>query len=94
MFAIKDLLALLEEWPKWKRVRDAPEALDALSLRVLELEKKLARCPGEACPHCGELEFRVEKSGPAGRYAMVGEFEREKRCQKCGYSESRLVKDR
>ena len=92
MFAIKDLLAILEQWPKWKRLSDMPETFDALATRVSELEKKLARCPGEACPRCGELSFRVETSGPPGRYAMVGELERHTKCERCGYSESKLVK--
>jgi len=91
MFAIKDLLAVLEQWPKWKRISDMPETFDALAARVSELERKLARCPGEACPRCGELTFRVESSG-GGRYEIVGVTERHMKCEKCGYSETRLAK--
>jgi len=91
MFAIKDLLALLEEWPKWKRIRETPDNLEALAARVSELEKKLARCPGDGCPKCGELAFRVESSAPDGIFGDVGATKRTMKCEKCGYSESKLT---
>lgn len=91
MLAIKDLLTLLEQWPKWKRINDMPETLDAFAARVSELEKKLARCPGEGCPHCGELTFRVESSAPDRMFGDMGATKRTMKCEKCGYSESKLT---
>jgi hypothetical protein len=31
-----------------------------LQKRVSDLDKRLERCPGEACNHCGALEVRVD----------------------------------
>jgi len=92
MFAIKDLLAILEQWPKWKRISDMPETFDGLAMRVAELEKRLARCPGEGCPHCGELAYRVSESTPdSGHFHDLGVTKRTMKCEKCGFSESKLT---
>jgi predicted Zn-ribbon and HTH transcriptional regulator len=54
-----------------------------LQKRVAELEKRLERAPGEACPHCGALAFRVHDSAPAG----MGRLRREMKCGECGFEE-------
>lgn len=87
MFALNDLLALLDHWPKWKKIQNMPDQFDGLAQRVSELEKRLARCPGEGCPSCGELEFRVTSSKPHPSMGEVGALLREMKCRKCGFSE-------
>ena len=90
MFAIKDLLTLLDQWPKWKRIDAAPDQIVALEKRVAELESRLARAPGEACPKCGELEFRVHSSAPDRVFGKMGVTQRMMKCGKCGYSEQKM----
>jgi hypothetical protein len=84
---VKDLLALLEKLPSWKDIAAAPGRIDALEQRIAELETKLARRPGETCPSCGELEFRVEKSVPAGSFKEQAEGRRDRHmhCAACGF---------
>ena len=69
-----------------------PETLDALAARVAELEKRLARCPGEGCPKCGELAFRVKSSSQDAIFGELGGTRRQMQCEKCHYSESKLIK--
>jgi hypothetical protein len=58
-----------------------------LQQRVAELEKRLERMPGEACPHCGTLAFRVDVSSPAG----MGRLRRDMKCTECGFAEEWFV---
>jgi hypothetical protein len=85
----KDILEALQTWPKWKRVESAPDRIDALEIRLEELERRLARCPGDGCPKCGELTFRVVRSYPDGN--ELGTIIREMKCEKCSYTESRTM---
>ena len=88
---LKDFLAALQTWPKWKRIEESPERIDALENRISKLEKRLERCPGEGCPKCGELAFRAYGSRPAGRAGGGGPIVRTMQCEKCGYSEHRTI---
>jgi hypothetical protein len=87
----KDILEALQSWPKWKRVEGAPERIDALEKRMGELEARLARCPGEGCPQCGELEFRVLRSYPHHQLGDMGVIVREMKCERCGFSEPKTI---
>jgi hypothetical protein len=91
MFSLKDVLAVLDLWPVWKKIKSGPEQLEALEKRVTELEKRLSRCPGEACPSCGELSYRTVSSEPHPVMADVGAMERKMKCEKCGFTESRTI---
>lgn len=64
MAVLGELVELLKRWDVWKRVEAAPERIDALEKRIAELEERLKRAPGEACPSCGALEYRVTRSTP------------------------------
>lgn len=57
--------------------------ISELQNRVAELEKKLERCPGEACPHCGAHAYRIN------HIADLGFSEREffAKCQDCGFED-------
>lgn len=63
MATLDNILALLDKWPRWKRINDLPDQTDALLHRVAELEKRLKRRPGEDCPYCGESELRLTEQG-------------------------------
>ena len=58
-----DLLALLDKIPIWKRVQETPARMDLLEKRIEELEKRLERAPGAACPACGALAMRLTAQG-------------------------------
>jgi hypothetical protein len=88
MFSLKDILELLDRWPKWKRIQETPDNLDALQKRIDELENRLKRCPGEACPRCGELAFRVFSSVPHHTFGDDLPV-RTMKCEKCGFSETK-----
>lgn len=89
MSALQDLLALLDRWDEWKIIRQTPSQLDLLAQRVSELEQKLARCPGEGCPKCGELELRVVSSKPDPTMGELGVRQYHVKCQKCSFEDWR-----
>jgi ribosomal protein S27AE len=93
MFALKDILELLDRWPSWKKIQAAPERIESLEKRVGELEHRLARCPGEGCPKCGELTYRTISNHPvqAGGLGKFGVIARTMKCEKCGYTEAKTV---
>jgi len=91
MAVVGDIVELLNRWDRWKRVNDSPERIDALEKRIAELEAKLQRAPGEACPKCGVLELRTESLTPISHGpfagAGMGVMERHLKCGACGHSE-------
>lgn len=91
MSTLASILELLNKWPAWKRITEAPERIDALTRRVADLERKIARAPGEACPSCGALAYRTESSKPHPVMGEVGVIIRTMRCGDCNYTENRTV---
>lgn len=72
-----DILDVLKRWDRWRRIDETPERIDALEKRIAELEVKLQRAPGEACPKCGALEFRTESTLPGSGfrgYLLAGDW--------------------
>ena len=68
----------------WEQLKIAPERIAALEKRVADLESKMARSPGEACPHCGALAMRLEFSERSrSLYAKFGVREETWRCEEC-----------
>ena len=93
MAVIGEIVELLRRWDGWKRLEDAPGRIDTLELRVAELELKLRRAPGEACPRCGELDYRVASAGPhphAG-LAKAGGRQYKMLCGACGFADERTI---
>jgi predicted RNA-binding Zn-ribbon protein involved in translation (DUF1610 family) len=91
MFALADILALLDHWPKWKKIQETPERLEALTNRVAELEKRLSRRPGDACPGCGELAYRTISSQPHPFMGGLGAVVRKMKCESCGFTEEKTI---
>jgi hypothetical protein len=89
MFALKDILELLDRWPTWKKIQDAPEKIEDLEKRFTELEKRLARCPGEGCPSCGELSYRAISSTP--HHTFPGVVVRTMKCGECEFTEDKMI---
>lgn len=87
-----DILAILDKVPVWKRVQAAPERIDALEKRLAELEAKLLRAPGQACPSCGALEFRVTSSAVSkGPFGRLGAKDVTRTCGACNFTDTDLV---
>jgi len=91
MFALKDILELLDRWPSWKKIQAAPSQIEALEQRLSQLENRLARCPGEACPRCGELSYRTSSSKPHHAMGHVGVNVHTMKCEKCGFTEDKII---
>jgi hypothetical protein len=92
MFSLKDVLEILDRWPTWKKIQATPEQLEVLEKRVAELEHRLARCPGEGCPRCGELSFRVTASGRhPSHLGELGLIVRNMKCEKCNFTEDQTI---
>jgi len=72
----------------FKRMMDAPARVDDLERKIAALEDRLRRAPGEACPSCGALEYRVAESKPHPQFGVAGALQRTMRCKECGFSET------
>ncbi|KAG5716814.1 hypothetical protein E4T56_gene17452, partial [Termitomyces sp. T112] len=59
---LSDILALLDKWPLWKRMTEAPSRIDDLEKRLAALEATPKRAPGKTCKACGEPAMRLTAS--------------------------------
>jgi hypothetical protein len=92
MAILSEITDLLRRWDVWKRVEEAPSRIDALEKRLVALESRLQRAPGAACPSCGELSFRVEKSVAADRHwGDLGARNHHYKCGGCGFEDVKMV---
>lgn len=90
MFGLKDLMALLDRWEVWQRVRETPERLDALEPRIAALEEMLGgKWPPDVCKACGERAVRLAQSMAPIQGGVVRQ---EWHCSACTRTEVRLVK--
>ena len=89
MTVLGEFLELLKRRDVWKRVEAAPDRIDALEKRVAELEVKLQRAPGEACPKCGALAYRVDYSEQ--HRTFVGTRVHHMKCQDWGFTDEKLI---
>ena len=89
--ALDNIVSVLQKWDFWRTIEALPGRVEELERRIALLEERLQRAPGEACPKCGELEFRTEKVKPLrGPIGKMGAMERFLKCEKCGHSESKV----
>ncbi len=59
MFSLKDLIALLDRWDEWTRIKKAADQVPKLESRLAALENKLAGKGGKQCPQCGSLDVKL-----------------------------------
>ncbi len=64
MFGLTDLVALLDRWGEWKRIKSAADRVPELANRIEALEDRLAGKGGTQCPQCASLDVRLTYSGP------------------------------
>ena len=89
-WGLSDLVRLLDRWDVWKQMRANAEKVPELERRIGDLEARLERAPGDACPSCGALEFRTDKAVPAqGTFGKMGMIKRHLKCGACGHTEIR-----
>ena len=81
MFGLKDLIALLDRWDEWKRIKSAADRVPELADRIEALEDRLAGKGGIQCPQCASLDVRLSYSGLTDNEKSV--FERWE-CKDCG----------
>jgi DNA-directed RNA polymerase subunit RPC12/RpoP len=88
MVVVGDIVELLKRWDRWRRIDETPERVDALEKRIAELESRLQRAPGKACPKCGALELRTDKVEPRrDHFGALGAVNRYYKCSACGHTE-------
>lgn len=77
MLSPKDILDVLDRWKDWKRMREAPDKIEALEARIAALE---AKPRGELCPHCDKPTLR-----PRGHPDIKGNVVAQSHiCSECG----------
>ena len=91
MGPLEDILRLLERFPKWEAMTEAPNKIDVLERRIVKLERSLSRAPGEACPSCGAFDFRVASSKPHRQLGDLGAVVRTMECGECGFTEDKVI---
>lgn len=76
-------MALLDRWEMWKRIKTAPDEIEALKRRVAALEAKLGHKPGLECPFCGGV-MRLQEIKPHPLYGEAGMKLGIWKCEDCG----------
>ena len=59
MFGLTDLVALLDRWGEWKRIKSAADRVPELANRIEALEDRLAGKGGTQCPQCASLDVHL-----------------------------------
>jgi predicted RNA-binding Zn-ribbon protein involved in translation (DUF1610 family) len=86
------MLAALDRWSEWKRMREAPGRIDELEKRLAALETSPKKAPGRPCPACGEPAMRRISIAPdPGPFGDLGTKIETWRCSECGDTEEKMV---
>lgn len=72
----------------WRSVTPSKAAVIA-EIASMPQVPQAARVPGEACPKCGEFEYRVERSVPHPTFGQMGKTQHEMKCDSCGFTDRR-----
>jgi hypothetical protein len=81
---LDSILSLLDKWPAWKRITQAPERVEALERRIAAIETKLQRAPGDACRYCGAWAVRLVEERRDPIMGAAGVMRQTVRCEECG----------
>jgi len=87
---LSEILALFDKWPLWKRMKEAPDRVDAIEARLAALEVAPKRAPGRPCKYCGEPAGRLTASEPDAIFGDLGVNRETWTCQACGKTEEIL----
>ncbi len=86
----EDILKLLEKWPFWRRMTEAPDKIIDLETRIRELEQKLGDTwPPDVCKYCGKRAARLYFKTQVNEKGFVTE---EWKCSECENVEMRAIK--
>jgi predicted RNA-binding Zn-ribbon protein involved in translation (DUF1610 family) len=86
MAVLSDILGLLDRWPAWKAMTEAPARITALEARIAALEARM-KPGGVACPACGGAMGLVSQK-PHPIFGDVGGLMlRSYRCDACGFAQ-------
>lgn len=86
MLSIQDILAVLDHWPLWKRMKETPEKVEMLEKRLDALEAKLAPATGEVCPKCRAPAYHVISNRPIPNFEWAGKSLDTWQCDVCGHT--------
>lgn len=88
MAVLSDILALLDKWPLWKRMTEAPSRIDDLEKRLAALEATPKRAPGKTCKACGEPAMRLTASVADPIMGDLGAKVETWTCSACSFAEN------
>ena len=97
MSLLQDMLSALDRWDEWKRMRQAPDRVDALETRLAEVEARLSAAPGDPelplCPICRKGRLRTVEITDDPMLGPVGVQRHRLACDApdCRHAESRQV---
>ncbi|WP_063657120.1 hypothetical protein [Candidatus Arsenophonus triatominarum] len=86
MGILSELDNLLEKIPLWKKLKSVPSEVEDLKRRVIELEKIINSKPGDKCPKCGDMTYRLDRTEPDPTFSDVGVNRNFYKCSSCGYA--------
>jgi len=93
--SVSDIIALLENIPAWKKIKELPAKIEALEKRVEQLENQLKRHhlspSGLNCPSCGSVNYRVLSSKKDKTFGALGAKEQTLRCDDCSFEDTRVI---
>ena len=91
MGVIEDILNVLDRIPKWKRVQELPDQVNALQRRLSDLEQKFAgKWPPDVCRYCGERAVRLHFV--FGGVDDKGNVHESWKCEACKHVDERVYK--
>lgn len=89
MISLKDLLALLDRYEDWKRIKELPDRVEELEARIAQLEKGPPNPNLRYCPKCDAYEGRPD--GPPRLLAGGKKTMQYFRCKSCGHGYRELL---
>jgi hypothetical protein len=87
------MLAALDRWGEWKRMREAPARMDEIERRLSALESAPKKMPGRPCPACGAPGLRRKSSDPHPEMPLASLGVRIEKwvCDECGEVDEKQV---
>lgn len=58
MAVLSEILAILDHWAEWRKMKEGPARIDGLEKRLAALEGTAPATAGKPCPACGAPAMR------------------------------------